>query len=85
MVAIDWKVIGYVKRSKNRFEALKLFEKPTMPSELAQQMKISLTHGSKIARELNSKKLIHCLNEGEKIGRLYIITQDGLKVLKMIK
>jgi len=85
MVAIDWEIVGYVKRSKNRLNALKFLEKPMMPSELAQQMKLSLTHGSKVVRELNSKKLIRCLNEELKVGRLYVVTTIGLKVLKKIK
>jgi DNA-binding MarR family transcriptional regulator len=56
-----------------------------MPSELGKKMQISLTHASKIIRELNSKKLIQCLNNELKIGRIYRLTKEGHKVLKDIK
>ncbi len=75
-----WELVGYVKRSKNRVEALKLFDKRLMPSELSKMMNISLTHGSKIIRELNSKRLIKCLNEELKVGRIYELSELGMKV-----
>ncbi|MEK6846378.1 MAG: hypothetical protein AABY26_06465 [Nanoarchaeota archaeon] len=55
-----------------------------MPSELGRAMKISLTHASKIIRELHSQKLIFCLNDELKVGRIYQITLSGKKVLKTI-
>lgn len=75
-----WNLMGYIKRSENRVKALKLFEKPMMPSEVSKQMSISLTHGSKIIRELNSKKIIKCLNEELKVGRIYNLTKLGKKI-----
>jgi predicted transcriptional regulator len=81
---INWELVGYVKRSKNRTKALSLLKFPTMPSELSKQMEISLTHGSKIIRELNSKKLIRCLNEKLKVGRIYELTDKGKKIMKQI-
>lgn len=80
-----WELVGYVKRSPNRIRALGLLTAPTMPSELDRDMKISLTHASKIIRELHSKKLIVCLNESLNIGRIYRITDTGKKVLKEVK
>ena len=77
-----WELVGYVKRSANRTKALQLLVTPTMPAELGKHMKISLTHASKIVRELHSKGLIVCLNEGLKIGRIYRITSIGKKILK---
>lgn len=53
-----------------------------MPSELSREMKISLTHASKIIRELNSKRIIHCLNEELKVGRLYQLTPLGQEIRK---
>lgn len=84
MKNIDWNLVGYVKRSKNRLKALKLLDFPKMPTEVGKEMKISLTHASKIIRELNSKKLIHCLNENLKVGRIYQITDKGKRVRKQI-
>ena len=80
-----WELVGYVKRSPNRVKALGLLTAPTMPSELGREMKISLTHASKIIRELHSKELVSCLNESLKLGRIYRITNMGKKVLKDAK
>lgn len=84
-VAANWEDIGYIKRSKNRVKALVFFLVPKMPSELAKEMKISITHASKICRELNSKRLIECLNNKLKMGRIYQTTIKGESVLRIIK
>lgn len=81
---INWDDVGFVKRSKNRTKALRLLKQPKMPSELGRGMKISLTHASKICRELYSEKLIRCLNDKMKVGRIYQVTEKGSKVLKAI-
>ena len=80
MKKIDWALIGYVKRSKRRLEALKLLEKPQMPSELAKVMQISLTHASKLVRELNANKLIYCLNNKMRVGRIYTLSNSGKQI-----
>ena len=80
-----WAVVGYVKRGPNRVKALGLLTTPLMPSELGREMNISLTHASKIIRELHSKRLVACLNETLKIGRIYRITGQGKKVLGEVK
>ncbi len=84
MNSISWRQVGYIKRSVNRAKALELSQTPIMPSELGRAMKISLTHASKIIRELHSQKLIICLNDQLKVGRIYQITLVGKKVLKTI-
>jgi len=83
-MATRWGLIGFIKRSKNRQKALKLLESPLMPSELGRRMKISLTHASKIVRELYKKGLIDCLNNRLKVGRIYRINKEGRRVLKYI-
>lgn len=80
-----WDKVGYIKRSPNRIKALQSLDSPLMPSELGRKMKISLTHASKVVRELHSKGLIACLNDKLKIGRIYRITNEGKKILKEIK
>ena len=84
MHKIDWALIGYVKRSKNRLRALELLESPLMPSEVGKRMEISLTHASKIIRELNSKKLVSCLNEDLKVRRIYRVSEQGRHIKKQL-
>ena len=84
MIKLDWDAISYVKRSQNRLKALIILQTPMMPSELGREMKISLTHASKIVRELNDKKLVTCLTEMAKVGRIYKISSKGIKVKESI-
>lgn len=84
MKKINWKLISWIIRSCNRLEILKILDSPQRPTKIAKKLNMSLTHASKIIRELNSKKLIFCLNEQEKIGRLYKLSLKGKKILKYI-
>jgi len=77
-----WELVGYIKRSPNRTQALELLINFTMPSELGKKIGISLTHASKIIRELNSKNMISCLNKNLKVGRIYVITFKGKEILQ---
>ncbi len=85
MSKLNWDLVGYVKRSKNRQKVLELLEIPLTPSDVAKKLKISLTHASKIIRELDSKKLIKCLNEELNMGRLYQRTEEADKIMKYVK
>ena len=71
--------------NKNRIKTMELLTNPLMPSEISKKMQISLTHASKIIRELYKKKLVNCLNESLKIGRIYKLTKKGQRVLKEVK
>ena len=81
----NWESAGYVLRSKNRPQVLELLKLPQNPSQIAKKLKISLTHASKTIRELNSKKLIKCLNEESNLGRIYQITKEGEEILNYVK
>ena len=52
------------------------------PSEIAEKTKLRLNHVSNFLKDLKDNKLIVCLNEDEKRGRLYQITELGKKVVK---
>jgi predicted transcriptional regulator len=52
------------------------------PSEIAEKTKLRLNHVSNFLKDLKDNKLIICLNEGEKRGRLYQITDLGKRVVK---
>jgi len=84
-MTLNWNLVGFVKRSKNRQKVLELLEKPLTPSDVAQKLKISLTHASKVIRELNSKGLIECLNEKATMGRIYKRTKEAEDILESLK
>lgn len=52
------------------------------PSEIAAKTKIRLNHVSNFLKDLKDNKLIVCLNDEEKRGRLYKITEIGKRVVK---
>lgn len=52
------------------------------PSEISEKTKIRLNHVSNFLKDLKENNLIVCLNDGDKRGRLYQITELGKKVAK---
>lgn len=52
------------------------------PSEISEKTKIRLNHVSNFLKNLKDNRLIACLNDEEKRGRLYKITKLGEKVIK---
>lgn len=55
------------------------------PSTLARETGIRLNHISNILGELKNKKLIVCINEDAKKGRLYQTTELGAQVMQKVK
>ena len=52
------------------------------PSEISEKTKIRLNHVSNFLKDLKDNKLVICLNEDDKRGRLYQITELGKKIAK---
>ena len=52
------------------------------PSEISEKTKLRINHISNFLKDLKDNKLIICLNDAEKRGRLYQITELGKRVAK---
>ena len=52
------------------------------PSEIAEKTEIRLDHISNFLKDLKDYKLVICLNDEDKRGRLYQITKLGKKVVE---
>ena len=78
------KGISLLKNSEYRKKILESLSNANYltPSEISENTKIRLNHVSNFLKDLKDNKLIICLNEGEKRGRLYQITDLGKKVVK---
>jgi predicted transcriptional regulator len=76
----------YVKTSKYRKKILLTLEdeKFKIPSEIAKEVGTMTSHVSTHLTGLKKRKLIKCVNEEAKKGRLYIITDEGKEVLKYL-
>ena len=54
-----------------------MLDKPIMPSKIAKELNIRLTHITRELRFLKKRELAKCLNPKEKTGRLYHLTKKG--------
>lgn len=82
--------VSYVKRGKNRQTVLRALEGALMPSELVVKIysKSSNTRFNIVSRalsELVGKKLAKIVNPKSRTGRLYMLTDKGKKVAKMLE
>lgn len=73
---------GFVLRSEYRKKVFLKLEKPIMPSKIAKELDIRLTHITRELRFLKERGLVECLNPKEKTGRLYQLTQKGKSLRK---
>jgi len=74
---MDWSKYSFVIRAKNRKLVLLSLSKPKTPSQLAEELKLSLPHVSRALRELEKEGLVECLTPDEKVGRIYRRTSEG--------
>jgi len=78
------KGISLLKNSEYRKKILKSLANVNYltPSEISEKTKIRLNHVSNFLKDLRDNKLVICLNDEEKRGRLYKITELGKKVIE---
>ena len=75
------KALGYVKRTKNRQEIVKIIgTRKKTPSEIVKIMDVDFSLVSRALRDLKDNDIVICANPEERTGRLYELTEDGLKV-----
>ena len=64
---------------------INLGNKTKTPSSIARDSQIKMNHVSMVLKALKEKKLIICLNEDSKKGRLYQMTDLGKQVAQAVK
>ena len=70
--------ISLIKSSEYRHKVLKAIgDEVITPSEIARKVDLRLNHVSMVLTDLKAKKLVKCLNEETKKGRLYQLTELG--------
>ena len=80
------KGLKLLKTSENRLKILEILNngKVLTPTEIAKETGIVVNNISTFLKEFKDSKLVICLNEEDKRGRLYQITEDGKKVLSLM-
>ena len=78
------KGISLLKNSEYRRKILECLSNVNYltPSEISEKTEIRLNHISNFLKDLKDYKLVICLNDEEKRGRLYQITKLGKKVVE---
>ena len=72
--------ISLLKSSGYRLKIIQALCNNTLtPSEIANKINIRLNHVSLFLKEMKDKKLVKCLNEESRKGRLYELTELGKK------
>lgn len=80
-----WDDAGYVMASKYRRVIMeKLSKKNYLPSSLAKETKYRFSHISRALKELEIRRLVKCLNVNSKKGKIYMLTELGVEILKLI-
>ena len=78
--------LSYIKRSKNRIAVVKsLGTTIKIPSEIAKEMNLRVNQISAILSDLKKEQICVCINEDQKVGRLYQLTPKGIEVYEFLK
>lgn len=78
--------VKYVNNSSYRVKVVKsLGKKAMMPTQIAHDSGILPNHISNVLRQLRENEIVECINPDVRKGRLYRLSEDGVKVFKEIK
>ncbi len=81
-----FEILGYVKISPYRTKTLlSIGEDLKMPSEIAKEINVKTSQVSSALFDLKSKKLVICVNEDVRKGRLYKCTDLGKKLIEELQ
>lgn len=74
---------AYVKRSKNREKIINILATSRKtPSEIVEIMDARFSLVSALLSDLKSQGIIFCINEDDKTGRLYKLTDLGKQIFE---
>ncbi|MEE1129917.1 MAG: transcriptional regulator [Methanobrevibacter sp.] len=80
-----FKLVGYVIASEYRTNIVKCIgTEIKIPSVIAEEVGLRTNHVSNVLKELKKEKIVVCLNEDARKGRLYKNTDLGLEILNYI-
>ena len=83
----DWEEIGFVISSRYRIAVLRrLADDPATPSQIANDIDISISHVSRSLHSLREHGLVDLMvPEDRKKGRIYDVTKDGREIWNRIQ
>ena len=85
MVEINWEIIGFILTSSIRIKILnELNISPNTPTNISKKINFSLARVSNSLNGLKSKDLVICLTPDLKVGRIYSLTELGIKYIEKV-
>jgi len=78
------KLYSWLVRGKQRRTIIKVMNDIKTPTQIKEETKLSLNNVSDIIRLFIKKGIAKCLNEEDKVGRLYKLTKKGEEIRKEI-
>ncbi len=80
----DIKLYSWVIRGSQRREIIKVMDGVLTPTQIRKLTGFGLNNTSDVLRLFVKHKIAKCLNENEKLGRLYVLTEKGQKIKKSL-
>jgi predicted transcriptional regulator len=82
---VDWDTVGFVKASAVREKLLRsVVAKPSTPKDLTKSLDLNFSQVSLGLRELMDRKLVECLTEDRRKGKIYSATTKGRDLTKRL-
>lgn len=82
---MSWEDVSFVIGSKTRRAVLTSLEKEKTPTILARELHTSLPNVSRALRELRNKGLIESLTPSSRVGKIFVASDKGRKVLARVR
>ena len=82
---MEWELLSFVKRSKQRIQILMSFKSSETPSEIAKRTNLAPSHITRTLKEFVKMGLLKCENPKDKIGKLYTLTERGQEIQDILK
>lgn len=81
-----WIILGKIHSSSYRRNILlSLIDSNKIPTEIAKDSGVKVSHVSNILSELLGMKIIRCLTPELRKGKIYSLTPLGKKIMKLLK
>ena len=82
-------LLSWVLRGSQRREIIRVMTRNMIPAQIYKEAvksnpKITRNSVSDVLREFRKKDIVRCINPKEKKGRIYELTANGRRILKLI-
>ena len=80
-----WGMIGFIKISNARYRTLKcLRNENLMPTEISRKTQLTPAQVSVALHDMKKAKIVRCMNEKVKKGRIYQCTELGAQIMEIL-